>query len=136
MEGKEGLFLGDTNNGEGSKVIQFILAALRCLSVLVIPFGIKYLDKKIIYNNIEEKILDVNLILFSLIPMLFISHDLYRVFYVISIVNFCMISKYLYRKKILYFAIFCGINIGYWFYIRPYFEKTFWTIFTNNLILD
>ena len=136
MEGKEELFLGDTNNGEGSKVIQFILAALRCLSVLVIPFGIKYLDKKIIYNNIEEKILDVNLILFSLIPMLFISHDLYRVFYVISIVNFCMISKYLYRKKILYFAIFCGINIGYWFYIRPYFEKTFWTIFTNNLILD
>ena len=136
MEGKEELFLGDTDNEAGSKVVQFLLAAFRCLSVLVIPFGIKYFDKKISFNDTENSILNVNIIFFSIIPLLFISHDLYRVFYVISIVNLCMISKYLYRKKILYFTVFCSINIGYWFYIRPYFEKTFWTIFTNNLILD
>lgn len=136
MEGKEDMFLGDTDNGDGNKVIQYLLSVLRCLSVLVIPFGIKFLDKEIRFNNIENFILNINIIFLAVLPLLFISHDLYRIFYVISIVNFCMLSNHLYKRKIFFFSMFCSINIGYWFYIRPYFEETFWDIFTNNLILD
>lgn len=136
MGDKANLFLGDTEQAEGHKAIQFILAALRVFSVIIVPFSIRYIDKHIKLRENEETILNLNILSLFIVPLLFISHDLYRVFYAISIVNFCMIANYVRNKKIYWFSILASFNVGYWFYIRPYFENTFVTIFTNNLIFD
>lgn len=136
MGDKASLFLSDEESGEGQKAIVFILAALRVFSVVVVPFAIWYLDKRIKLSESEETILNINIMSLFIVPLLFVSHDLYRVFYAISIVNFCMIANYVRNNKIYWFSILASLNVGYWFYIRPYFDKTFITIFTNNLIFD
>ena len=136
MGDKANLFLGDTEKGEGHKAIQFILAALRVFSVVVVPFAIRYLDKRIQLSESEETILNLNIMSLFVVPLLYVSHDLYRVFYAISIVNFCMIANYVRKNKIFWFSILASLNVGYWFYIRPYFEETFVTIFTNNLFFN
>lgn len=136
MGNKAEMFLGDTEKGSGHKAVQFILAALRVFSVVVVPFAIRYVDKRVKLSESEETILNLNILSLVIVPLLFVSHDLYRVFYAISIVNFCMIANYARYNKIYLFSILCSLNVGYWFYIRPYFESTFVTIFTNNLIFD
>ncbi len=135
MAEKATLFLNDTNEAS-NKFIQFTLAFLRVFSVIIIPLGVYYFESnKNRLNNIDNLIITLNILLISIIPLLYISHDLYRIFYVIAIINYCMASTHITNKKIFKFLIFASINMGYWFIWRPYFVNVFITVFTQNLLI-
>jgi len=136
MTEKATLFLNDTDQESNNKFIQFTLAALRVFSVIIIPLGIYYLESnKNRLNNIDNQIITLNILLISIIPLLYISHDLYRIFYAIAIINYCMASTHITNKKIFIFLILASINMGYWFIWRPYFVDVFVTVYTKNLII-
>ena len=131
---KAQIFLADTDQ-ETNKVIQYILAFLRLLSVIILPIGLNLILKKRTYiYSIDKIIITFNWFSLFIAPLLYISHDLYRLLYVIVIMNFCMASHYMKYDKCYYYTLFCSINIGYWFIWRPYFKEVFLDIFTNNFI--
>lgn len=136
MSEKMEIFLSNTNTTT-NKLIQYILALLRVLSVIILPWGIIAYQKKnkaFSFDDIDKKIISLNIISLFIVPLLYISHDLYRIFYVLAIVNYCMATKYIRYPTILTFTILCALNIGYWFIWRPYFNF-FLDVFNNNLLL-
>lgn len=136
LEDKMELFLGDTEDSE-NRTVSFILAALRLVSVIALPVGIsKLLEKKgkIVLSDEDNKIVLMNVLSLYLLPLLYLSHDLYRIMYVFAIMDFCMATHYIRYKKIFLYTILCAVNIGYWFIWRPYFKDVFLTAFTDNLL--
>lgn len=134
---KSEVFLSDTNN-TSHKAIQYILALLRVLSVVIIPIGLHFLLrlKKKLYLFEEKDWLLLSINYFSLIfaPLLYISHDLYRIFFVIAILNFCMASRFFYVRGYRGYVFACVLNIGYWFIWRPYFKVAYWDTYMSNYV--
>lgn len=128
------LFIGDAKNG--MNIIKFLLAAFRLISVIALPVGIcKLLSKKgRAVSEWDNKIVLMNVMSLYLLPLLYISHDLYRVMYVFAIMDFCMATHYIKDKRIFWYTILCTVNIGYWFIWRPYFKMVFLSVFTDNLL--
>lgn len=136
LDQKMDIFLGDTNNTQ-NKYIQYILASLRVISVIILPLGISYIADKTKSIKIapkDKKIIDINWFSLFIIPLLYISHDLYRIMFILVIIDFCMASNYIRHRSILLYTIVCACNIGYWFIWRPYFENVFLAVFTSNLL--
>lgn len=129
------LFIGDTEGGM-DMIIKFVLAAFRLMSVIALPMGICRLlsRKKRVVSEWDNKIVLMNILSLYLLPLLYLSHDLYRVMYVFAIMDFCMATHYIKDKRIFLYTILCAINIGYWFIWRPYFEMVFLPVFTDNLL--
>lgn len=115
------------------------LANLKVLSVIALPIGLNYL-LKIKYNQrftaFDNMVLKLNIAGLIFCPLLYLAHDICRLFYVIAIIDFCVASHYLKYKYCKWYSIFCCFNIGYWFIYRPYFEDVFVQIYSNNLLFD
>ena len=125
-----------------NKTIAFLLANLRLLSVTVFPILYNWYNNhrpakyKIVLSSVEIRIININIFMLCLIPLLYISLDLYRLLYIICIVNFCMISNHLKEKGMTLCSILYAMNIGYWFIWRPYFHDVIVTVFSNNFLTD
>ena len=136
MSNKMDVFLGDTNS-TSNKTIQYILALLRVISVVMLPLGLAIIQRKrrnFFFDLVDEKIISLNWLSLFIVPLLYISHDLYRIMYVVVIVNFCMASKYIKNNTAFLYTILCTLNIAYWFIWRPYFEDVFISVYTSNLL--
>lgn len=122
-----------------NRTVTYILAFLRCASVISLPLGIEYILKwkNMLYklSSVDKKIIDMNIALISILPYLYLSHDLFRLFFVISIINYCFASRHLYDKWLFAYTIVCAINMAYWFMWRPYFMDMFWNIYLDNSII-
>ena len=136
MTEKTEQFMEDTE-AEANKLVQFLLAVFRILSVVIIPFGIQFILKKknIVFSNKEKVIMDMNKVGLLVIPLLVISHDLYRVFFVFAVINFCFAANYMKNKRCFWFTLLAACNVGYWFIWRPYFEQVFYSVYTRNYLL-
>lgn len=140
-------FLNMTNKAEmlesssqtGNTLIRYILAILRVLSVVILPIGLNFILKKKYnteINNFDQKILTINIASLIFCPLLYVLHDIYRIYYVIAIINFCLATHYLKYNQCRWYSLLCCFNIGYWFIYRPYFVNVFVQVYSNNLILD
>jgi hypothetical protein len=122
-----------------SVTIRTILANLRVLSVVALPIGLNYLLKKKYDQQLtafDNMVLKLNVAGLIFCPLLYLEHDIYRLFYVIAIIDFCVASHYLKYKYCKWYSIICCFNIGYWFIYRPYFETVFIQVYSNNLLFD
>lgn len=134
---KSELFMADTNS-ESNKLIQFILASFRVLSVIALPLGINYIlrsKRNVQMTTAQKRILVVNWFSLLLIPLLAISHDLFRLMFVFCIINFAFASDFYKYKYCRYWTLFCTCNIGYWFIWRPYFHDVFFVTITHNRLI-
>lgn len=138
---KTEVFLENTNNTT-NKTIQFLLANLRLLSVLVFPIWYNWHNNhrpvkyRVILSPIENRIININIFILCFSPLLYISHDLFRLLLIICIVNFSMISNHLKEKGMIFLSVLYAMNIGYWFIWRPYFKDMLVIVFTNNILID
>ena len=116
-----------------------ILALLRVLSVIALPIGIKYIltkNYKTQLSTTDNIIFKLNFVGLLFCPLLYISHDIYRIFYPFAIMNFCLASHYLTYNYCKWYSLFCCLNIGYWFIYRPCFDHVFIEVYTHNYIFD
>lgn len=125
-----------------NKPIVFLLSSLRSLSVIIFPIlynwhnnhrPVKY---RIVLSQVESRIININIFMLCFIPFLYLSHDLWRLLYIICIVNFCMISNHLKEKGMVLCSILYAVNIGYWFIWQPNFKDVMVAVFSNNFLTD
>lgn len=127
----------DVTSETSNPIVAFILAAFRWLSVVLQPlifYKILSTSERINLKETDIVIININLILISFVPFLFLSHDLYRMTFVIFLVNLCMMSNYIKIKKVKYLMFFLSINVAYWFIWRPYFIDVYIRPMLNNLV--
>lgn len=130
-----------TNTAESSnRIITYLLALLRVLSVVLLPIGLFFIlklkRKLYLFSEDDKMLLSVNYFSLSFAPMLYVSHDFYRIFFVIAILNFCMASRLFYIRGCRTYIFLCVLNIGYWFIWRPYFKLGYWEVYINNYVYD
>ena len=138
MADKGDIFMGNTEN-TSNKFKQYSFAFLRCSSVVIIPIGIKFIMKKQgkdnLLNQYDKKTINTNILSIVLFPFLYINHDMFRIWFIIAIMNYCMASRFLYIKYVFLFTFLCSLNVAYWFMWRPYFKEMFWDVYMNNYII-
>lgn len=136
---KSEVFLEDTASSS-NRIITYLLALLRVLSVVLLPIGLFFIlrlkRKLYLLTGNDRFILTVNYFSLLFAPMLYISHDLYRIFFVIAILNFCMASRLFYIRGCRTYVFVCVLNVGYWFIWRPYFKLAYWDVYMSNYVYE
>lgn len=137
MSSKSDLVLAANDMATDSPIITFVLSVLKVLSIMALPIIFqRYADNhKIRLRSEEVAIIKFNIFGLVFLPLLILSFDIYRLFLLMAIINFCLLSRYIRIRWVYVATIIYALNIGYWVLYRHYFDRLFLGVFMNNAIL-